>query len=48
MAKSVNCDCGWSYTGEDDDLVTAVQQHGREVHDMNISAEQVMAMAKPA
>jgi predicted small metal-binding protein len=48
MAKVVNCDCGWSFTGDDDALVAAVQQHGREAHNMDVTAEQALAMAQPA
>jgi predicted small metal-binding protein len=48
MAKVVTCDCGWTVTGEDDEIVTAVQQHGREAHNMDVTAEQALAMAQPA
>lgn len=48
MAKVVNCDCGWSFEGEDDELVAAVQQHGRDAHNMDVSREQALAMAQPA
>jgi predicted small metal-binding protein len=48
MEKVVNCDCGWSFQGEDDALVAAVQQHGRETHGMDVTPEQALAMAEPA
>ena len=48
MARSVKCDCGWSFTGDDDELVVAVQQHGRDAHNMDVSREQALAMAEPA
>lgn len=48
MEKVVTCDCGWSYQGEDADLVAAVQTHGTEVHNMDVTAEQALAMARPA
>lgn len=49
MAKVVHCDCGYVARGaSDDELVQDVQQHAKEVHDMDLSREQVLAMAKPA
>ncbi len=48
MAKIMQCDCGYVVRGEtDDDLVANVQNHAREVHDMEITREQVLAMAQP-
>ena len=49
MAKVVNCPCGEMMTGEtDDDLVKLVQAHGKEVHQREVSREDVLAMAQPA
>ena len=49
MAKVVNCPCGDSIKGDtDDELVMAVQKHGKEVHSQDISRDDVMAMAQPA
>ena len=48
MAKIMQCDCGHVVRGEtDDELVANVQKHAREVHDMEITREQVLAMAQP-
>lgn len=48
MAKIVQCDCGYVARGESDDqLVDDVQKHAAEVHNMDLSREQVLAMAKP-
>ena len=48
MAKIVQCDCGYVARGEtDDELVEIVQQHAKEVHNMEFSREQVLSMAKP-
>lgn len=49
MTKVVNCDCGTTIRGKDDDeLVANVQQHAREVHNlMEVSREQALAMAQP-
>ena len=47
MAKIMQCDCGQVVRGEtDDELVANVQKHAREVHDMEITREQVLAMAQ--
>ncbi len=47
MAKIMQCDCGHVIRGEtDDELVANVQKHAREVHDMEITGEQVLAMAQ--
>ena len=49
MAKIMHCDCGYLARGEtDDELVAHVQKHAREVHDMEITREQVLAMARHA
>jgi predicted small metal-binding protein len=49
MAKTITCDCGYVVTGEtDDELVTNAQDHAREVHGMEISPEQALALARPA
>ena len=46
--KKVTCDCGASIRkSSDDDLIAAVQKHAKEVHDMDLSSEQVLAMAEP-
>jgi predicted small metal-binding protein len=46
MAKVINCDCGYVARGEsDDELVADAQKHAREVHDMEITREQVLALA---
>ena len=48
MTKIMRCDCGHVVRGEtDDELVANVQEHAREVHDMEISREQILAMAQP-
>jgi predicted small metal-binding protein len=44
----VRCDCGFEARGKEAELVPIVQRHGREAHDMEVTREQVLAMAKPA
>jgi predicted small metal-binding protein len=47
MAKVFTCECGVVLRGEnDDELVANTQRHAREVHNMEITREQVLAMAR--
>jgi predicted small metal-binding protein len=49
MSKVINCDCGFVVRGDtDDDLVNATRRHAKEEHDMDLTVEQILAMAKPA
>lgn len=48
-AKVIECPCGYRLHGEDDDaVVAAAQSHAREVHDMDLSRDQALSMARPA
>ena len=48
MAKKVDCECGVSLVGEnDDEIFTKVQDHAGSVHGMEVTREQALAMAKP-
>ena len=48
MTKQFICECGVVIRGkDDDDLVRQAQQHARDVHKMEITREQVLAMARP-
>jgi predicted small metal-binding protein len=44
----VTCECGFEARGESDDVVRITQEHGRTAHNMDVTREQVLAMAKPA
>lgn len=47
-SKQVSCDCGTIIRKEsDDELVAAVQRHAREVHNMELTQEQILSMAEP-
>jgi predicted small metal-binding protein len=47
VAKIMQCYCGYVVRGEtDNELVANVRKHAREVHDMDITKEQVLAMAQ--
>ena len=49
MEKLVECPCGAQVRASDeDDLVSQTQTHASEVHDMDLSREQVLEMARPA
>jgi predicted small metal-binding protein len=48
MHKIINCPCGYVVKGEtEEQLVAKAQQHAKEVHQMELSREQALAMAKP-
>lgn len=49
MEKVINCPCGFVLKGEsDDEVVQKAQAHAKQVHQMDLSREQALAMAKPA
>ena len=43
----VRCDCGFEARGSEDELIPVVQKHGREAHNMQVTRDQVLAMARP-
>ncbi len=47
MEYTVTCECGWNARGTREELIPAIQQHGREVHDMEVTPEQAVAQLKP-
>lgn len=47
--KKVCCDCGKTiHARTDEELVRDVQTHAQEVHKMELSRDQILAMAEPA
>ena len=49
MAKMFTCECGVVIRGrDDDDLVRLAQRHAADVHRIQITRDQVLAMARPA
>ena len=48
MELIVECDCGWTCRGPEEDVVAACTAHGRDVHGLELSREQVLAVARPA
>jgi predicted small metal-binding protein len=43
----VECECGWTFRGGEDDIVAACTEHARDEHGMELTREQVFAVAKP-
>jgi hypothetical protein len=41
----VTCPCGWRTHGTRDVVVAAVQEHGRDAHQQQLSEDEVMAIA---
>jgi predicted small metal-binding protein len=39
------CVCGWEITGPEDEVVDAVRDHGKRVHNMEATREDVLAQA---
>jgi predicted small metal-binding protein len=37
------CACGWEVTGPEDEVVDATIDHGRRIHNMEATRDQVMA-----
>jgi predicted small metal-binding protein len=49
MEKVITCPCGFVVNGaSDEELIARAQKHAKEVHQMELSREQALAMAKPA
>lgn len=46
-AIRVRCACGWETVGPEDAAVADTQEHGRRLHNMTATRDQVLAMAAP-
>jgi predicted small metal-binding protein len=45
--KKIVCDCGFVARGAtDDELVEVIKKHAKEVHDVDFTREQALAMAE--
>lgn len=42
---TVRCACGWETTGVEDDVIVATTEHGRRLHNMTPTRDEVLAMA---
>ena len=48
-AKKVACDCGKVIRADSDSqLISEVQKHATDVHNMDLSPTQILSMAEPA
>jgi len=48
VSKVIKCPCGTVVRARDDEsLVAQAQKHAREIHDMDLTREQALAMAGP-
>ncbi len=43
----LTCACGWETCGTEDEIVAASREHGKTLHNMDVTREQAMAMASP-
>jgi predicted small metal-binding protein len=49
MDKVINCPCGFVLKGaSDEEVVAKAQEHAKQAHQMDLSREQALAMARPA
>ncbi len=42
---TVRCVCGWETTGAEADVVVSTTEHGRRLHNMTPTRDEVLAMA---
>ena len=48
VQRVIRCDCGFEASAvTDDELVTKAQGHARRVHDVELAAELILALARP-
>ena len=48
MKQIIHCPCGYDVQADsEDELVSLAQQHAKELHDMDLSREDALAMASP-
>lgn len=45
MTWKLTCACGWESTGSEDEIVLAAQDHGRTLHNMDLTRVEALAMA---
>lgn len=47
MNYKLACDCGWETEGAETEIVEATQEHGRQLHNMELTFQEALAMALP-
>ncbi len=45
--RVLRCSCGWETSGTFDEIVLATQEHGRRIHNMSATPDEVEAMLLP-
>ena len=45
---TVRCLCGWETAGTEDEVVAATGEHGRRLHNMDATRDEILALAVPA
>lgn len=46
--RIIDCPCGYVLEGDgDDEIVARAQQHARDVHGMELTRDQALAMSRP-
>ena len=43
----LRCACGWETSGTEAEIVAAAQEHGRKLHNMEPTRDEVLAMVVP-
>lgn len=46
MNVVVECECGWTTQGEENQVIEAMQVHARMIHSREITREEALAEAK--
>jgi predicted small metal-binding protein len=47
IEKLIECDCGWTCRGIEEHLIAECTAHARDVHGMDLTPEQILAVAVP-
>lgn len=47
LTMRLTCACGWQTTGQREDVYAAALDHGRRLHNMEVTREQVEEMSAP-
>jgi len=47
MLMEVTCRCGWRCRGTEDEVIEQVQSHGRAVHGIETTPDEVRAIWRP-
>lgn len=45
MQLRLTCGCGWETEGDEDAVVLAAQEHGRRLHNMEVTRDEALAMS---